>query len=526
LWPAAIFSGGHVRGRLILALVVACTLSLVTAAPSLAATPFSVAPGQTDMGVDPVDPAASNPAGAGVDLRSVGGLLGLGVLTGQQRLAEGLPFTFAANAYAIRTLTPGQLPFFGPTIIPLVDPEVHDETGVRMKYEADGLLYDHVCAQANYGLDNLNAYRLTRNGAYLARAKLQAQRLIDRHVDVGSAWFHPYDFFFGSEQPPWYSALSQGQALILFTRLFEATHDPLYQTAAQGTFASFLIKGPVDGPWVVDVDATNHLWLEEYPGPHPDFTFNGHMFAALDLYDYYRVFGDERALELFRGATTTAADYAAAYRQGGRRSLYCLAHKTTASPAYHEAHVQEFLNLFKITGDPRFARLADNFENDAARDRADGFITVGPGTYSIVRLAGAGGTVVQRKVLVTKTAMHLHVSVRRRVANTSGYWLKIDRGAFSTFWIRESAPRVYFPGQLVRLDYVPTRALICPTAGVRTLHMYAANGAVVATRTMSLAKNVTLQVSARAIVNGRTQVLVASGPGRGYWIDLAGLTLV
>jgi hypothetical protein len=515
-----------VRGRLMLALVVACTFSLMTAAPSLAAAPFSVAPGQTDVGVNPVDPAASNPAAAGVDLQSVGGLLGLGVLTPQQRLAEGLPFTFDATDYAIRELTPGQLPFFGPAIIPLVDTDVHDEAGVRMKYQADGLVYNHVCAQANYGLDNLNAYRLTGNGVYLARARAQAQRLIDRHVEVDGAWFHPYDFFFGPEQPPWYSALAQGQALILFTRLFEATHDPLYETAAQGTFASFLIKGPVAGPWVVEVDETNHLWLEEYPGPHPDFTFNGHMFAALDVYDYYRVFGDQRALELFRGAATTAADYAAAYRQVGRRSLYCLAHKATASAMYHEAHVQEFLSLFKITGDPRFARLADNFENDAPRDRVDSSIIVAPGTYSTVRLAGAGSAVVQRKALVTKKTIRLHVSVRRRVANTTGYWFKVDRGAFSTFWIRESAPRVYYPGQLVRLDYLPARALTCPTAGVRTLHMYAASGAVVATRTMSLAKAATLQVSARAIVNGRAQVQVASGPGRGYWIDLAGLTLI
>lgn len=517
----------RIRVLVVPAVVVA---GLFSVAPSLAATPLPVVPGVTDMGATQVDPAAADPAAIQVGLRSVAGLLRSRATVQGERLIEGLPFAFLATPYPIRTLTAGQLPFYGPAVIPKVDAGVHDEAGVRMRLQPDGLLYNHVTGQADYGLDNLNAYRITHDGLYLARAEAQAQRLIDRHVEANGAWFHPYDFTFEAMQPPWYSALAQGQALALFTRLYEVTADPRYKAAADGTFVSFLIKGPVDGPWVVEIDTSDHLWLEQYPGPQPDFTFNGHMFAALDLYDYYRVFHDERALELFRGAVTTAADYAAAFRQPGRRSLYCLAHKTTASAVYHEAHVQEFLKIFTITGDARFARLADNFENDYPRDTVNSYITVAPGKVTALRFASTGGTVVERKVVVAAKAMHVHVSVRRRVPDLPGFWFRGFGGAMNGWWLAEWAPRVYFPGILVRLDYAPARSLTIPASlrrAPRFVRRFAANGTVLAALQLpEMPRATTVQVSARAIVDGRARLLMSSGPWAGYWIDLAGVTLL
>jgi hypothetical protein len=87
-------------------------------------------------------------------------------------------------------------------------------------------------------------------------------------------------------QAPWYSGLAQGFALSLFTRLYELTGDDVYKTAAQTTFASFLVAGPLQSPWVADVDSGGHLWLQTYPGSTSACVCNGHMVATLALYDY------------------------------------------------------------------------------------------------------------------------------------------------------------------------------------------------------------------------------------------------
>ena len=69
------------------------------------------------------------------------------------------------------------------------------------------------------------------------------------------------------------------------------TGDDAWRTAADRTFASFLVGRRTGGPWVSEKDADGHLWLEEYAAPTgkpaPDRTFNGHNFAISGLYEYY-----------------------------------------------------------------------------------------------------------------------------------------------------------------------------------------------------------------------------------------------
>ena len=275
----------------------AVSVCLLLGGPSVAAASSLIQP---DVNV-PLPATHLSPSGARAALGSVAGRLQPGnVLPNEETITVG-PLTFVAYPFSVAILPPGErtLYFCAASVVPLVDTGVHDAEGVRM-VSRDGQLWNHVSAQARYGLDNVNAYRATGDPAYLTRAEAQAQRLIDRHLDVDGAWFHPYDWVWDAMVPPWYSALGQGYALSLFTRLYELTGDATYKAAADGTFASYPRRGPATTPWVSDVDPSGHLWLQEYPGGC-ECVFNGDMVAALGIYDYYRVTADPRALALFQG---------------------------------------------------------------------------------------------------------------------------------------------------------------------------------------------------------------------------------
>ena len=324
-------------------------------------------------------------------------------------------------------------------------------------------------------------------------------------------------------RPPWYSALGQGYALSLFSRLYELTGDETYQQAAEATFASYLEPGPAATPWVVEVDPDGYLWLQEYPGSANEGVFNGFMVAALGIYDYYRVTGDPDALALFRGAATTVADYAASYRRAGWRSLYCLGDRLTASAAYHEVVVQQMLALYTITGGCRFARWATIFENDFPRPALSGRATVTAGRHVVVRFS-ATGAVLGSATLLAQTTLHVAVSERERIHGHTGSWLLLAGGACKGYWIRESAPHVFVPGELVALAYSPPRTLHLP-AGRHAFHDYSPSGAVTSTTVLSASGPTTIPVDSRAVVDGVVQVRAASGRFAGAWVRVAGCSL-
>jgi D-glucuronyl C5-epimerase C-terminus len=443
---------------------------------------------------------------------------------GDQSVTVGT-LTFNAYPFTVQTLPPGEstLYFAAAPVTPLIDTGLEDPAGVRM-VTLGGQEFNHVSVQARYGLDNINAYRVTGDARYLTRAEVQAQRLIDRAVNVDGAWFHPYDFGWGSMQPPWYSALGQGYALSLFVRLFELTGDIAYRTAADATFASFLDAGPAATPWVAAVDPSGYLWLQEYPGSATAGVYNGFMVAALGIYDYYRVTGDPDALALFRGAATTVVDYAASYRRPAWRSLYCLGAPLTASPAYHETVVQQLLAFFTITGDTRFAAWADTFESDFPRRAVSGTATLTAGKHVVASYSDSGR--LQRRVTLTaKKKLRLAVSSRARIHGRPGFWLRMAAGPFKGYWVRERAPKVFLSGEFDELSYSPSRTLTLPAGRRYTFHDYSPAGTPTATLVLATKQPATIPLDAQAIVDGLAQGHVAAGPYTGSWIVLAGCNL-
>jgi hypothetical protein len=454
-----------------------------------------------------------------------------------------LPFTFNESPYAVVDLPPLLQPLSASTAA-YVDTGLHDSQGVRMR-RINGVLYNYPGAAASYGLANIDTYRDTGKQHYLLRAEAQAQRLIDIHVAAPAgdvdAWYYPnlyprtrHDDPDEVIEPPWCSAMCQGLALALFSKLADTTGDQIWRDAADHTLASYLRPGPITGPtaddpFTVNVDSAGYLWLQEWPWTPvltPDNTLNGHCFSAFGLYEYYELTHDTTALALFRGAMTTVEHYFPAFRNPGWKSHYCL-YNLANNAKYHEIHVQLLLQIYTIMQDPTFARFADTLEGDYPKPAVSGSVHVGAGAYTAYRFAGKG-VIVGRKTFTLTRSRSVPVGLRQRI-RTRSIFFRAASGNLAGYWLKEVPGRVYLPGIVVPLIYSPARTAQLAPGSTYTAVRVSASGRVLAS--IAVSGGGTVLVGRGAVVNGYHSVSISDdaldgGALNGYWLTLGhGVTL-
>ncbi len=276
------------------------------------------------------------------------------------------------SSFRVVPLPEGKRPYDEKTVLPLrYRPPYADAAGVPMQKIAGRLVYKPA-GLGQLALRFVNGYRVTADRAYLKRADAIAKvfQRIGRHS--GGGLYLPYTFDFAMhENPrdiirrPWYSAMAQGLALSLFTRMWKATGEDAYRATARQLYESLRHIGRGRTPWVSYIDAGGYLWLEEYAQAQPEHTLNGFNYAVFGLYDWYQATRDPDALQTLRGALTTLKAHLARFRNAGHRSYYCLKHHHVASSTYHAVHVWQLRMMTRITRDVFFSQMAGRFERDA-----------------------------------------------------------------------------------------------------------------------------------------------------------------
>lgn len=171
-------------------------------------------------------------------------------------------------------------------------------------------------------------------------------------------WHHVREAKYGL-QPPWASAMAQGEAISFYLRMYQALNDESLLSTATAAYR-FLEVDFADGG-VRRHDDEGHLWLEEYPSAEPSFVLNGFIYALLGLYDLFRVTGDtavrgdiDRCLDTLR-ANLHRFD-------AGYWSLYDLQRKELVRYYYQKnVHVPQMDVLHRLTGDPIFAEYRERW---------------------------------------------------------------------------------------------------------------------------------------------------------------------
>ncbi len=278
---------------------------------------------------------------------------------------------FHASGFAIKTLPVGKRPYDSSAVTSLrYEAPYHDRTGVPMALVGGHLVYKPA-GLAQLAISYLNGYRVTRDWAYLGRAQAIARVFVRIGVVVDGGLYLPYTFNFAMHKnaadvirAPWYSAMAQGLALSVFTRLYQLTGREAYRDTAAELFASLRHLGRSGWPWVSYVDSSGYLWLEEYDQPQPEHTLNGFNFALFGIYDWFTTTGDPVAKQELQGALTTLKAYVARYRNPGGPIDYCLKHGKPQLK-YHHVVIGQLQMMTSITGDPYFATEAALFAKDA-----------------------------------------------------------------------------------------------------------------------------------------------------------------
>lgn len=101
-------------------------------------------------------------------------------------------------------------------------------------------------------------------------------------------------------KPGWYSAMAQGQAMSLLTRMYLETKDSIYLESAAKGLNLFFVNSSDNGIRTYFLD--KYVWFEEYPTVPSSFVLNGFMYSLFGLYDLKmtcRLAECERAASLF-----------------------------------------------------------------------------------------------------------------------------------------------------------------------------------------------------------------------------------
>lgn len=429
----------------------------------------------------------------------------------------------------------------------------HLNTAGEYLYYPDGGTegFDHPVGQIQFGLGCLASYRTetdpTRQALFLTRARAQAGRLIDQHVEARGGWWFPYGFDFThavhsgvSYTAPWYSGMAQGEVISLFVQLSEvealtAPERAAYMAAADGAFAS-LQTDEYGYPWVVNVNSAGYAWIQEYPGAEPgsgDYTYNGMIFAMFGLYDYAVATASQTAADLYDACATTIARYFPLLRNAKWCSFYCQTHRIEAY-TYHQHHVELFRQLNWQTGSPDFADHADRLVDDYPAAGVAGTVAFESGGHPLYRFdttaSGAWSAAKADALLETKSVTFAHdtqapASMRRRIQDR-GIYYRISAGAYTGWWVGENWSRAYLLGIYLPTIYRPTRTVTFPGGNVPVeTHKVAADGTVTSTTTVSFGSPSNAPADRRAIVNGRPCFQITAGGLTGYWVPASAVTI-
>lgn len=168
-----------------------------------------------------------------------------------------------------------------------------------------------------------------------------------------------YEFYVRSRdiRPPWISAMAQGQAISVFTRMAQETGDEAWLDYARSAMTPMLAPLEAGGTLVFE---DGDIWLEEYPEDPPSHVFNGHVFAAFGVRDLADATGEENIREFWESSAETLASNLDEFEEDGWLR-YDLKKAAVAHRQYYQIQRDQVRVLARMTGDKRFEQAADRW---------------------------------------------------------------------------------------------------------------------------------------------------------------------
>jgi hypothetical protein len=212
-------------------------------------------------------------------------------------------------------------------------------------------------------------YGLWAYGRYLARSARASRAvvlntanwLVSKQQRDGRWIYHFVDNYPGGNlEPPWASALAQGQAMSLLERAYRLTNSRRYLAAAIRALQPLERPVGAGGLRRCFRNDCRLLFFEEAPTREPSFILNGFMFTLVGLYDLSTVAPSSNAQTLYLAGRRTLHAALPAYDHGGLAS-YDLLTGRIADATYQAIHVYLLRALNSLRGDHRFSVYAQRW---------------------------------------------------------------------------------------------------------------------------------------------------------------------
>lgn len=166
----------------------------------------------------------------------------------------------------------------------------------------------------------------------------------------------------------WYSAMGQGQAISLLSRVFVFKNDLKYLNAALKATKVFHRMSNEKG--VRAMLFQKLPWFEEYPTTPPSFVLNGFIYSLLGLYDLSQTAGSVNgndALQLFTEGFETLTKALPLF-DNGHGTFYDLRHislpgrpPNRARWQYHRVHLEQLSSLIDITNNEVLKKIRETW---------------------------------------------------------------------------------------------------------------------------------------------------------------------
>jgi hypothetical protein len=224
-------------------------------------------------------------------------------------------------------------------------------------------------ALIQWGLGCYERYLAGEGEAWLDVAVAACDYLVEHQEGEGpraGGWVHrrPYGHTYDL-QPPWVSAIAQGEGASLLVRVHAETGEERYAEAASRALRPMTVPSHEGG---VRAALGDGFFLEEYPTTPPSLVLNGGIFALWGLHDVRLALGDARARDLFDEGVETLAANIRRFDTGywSRYDLFPHPVLNVASSAYHRLHIVQLRATTAIHPSAELERAAARFESYAA----------------------------------------------------------------------------------------------------------------------------------------------------------------
>jgi heparosan-N-sulfate-glucuronate 5-epimerase len=246
-----------------------------------------------------------------------------------------------------------------------IDFSVKNESPAWPPYWIEDRVRQFGVTNAQWGLGAFERYVAGHGEKWLVGARNCADYIVANLEHGGprdGAWLHlvpmPHTF---PLDPPWVSAMAQGEIASLLTRIHLETGEDRYAEAALRATKTLWLPS-TEGGTQAEVDG--HQVLEEYPTAIPSAVLNGWIFAIWGLYDVAVGLRDVEARELFESTTDSLAALIDRYDNGywSCYDLYPRRLRNLASPSYHLLHIRQLTALNLLAPRPSITAAIARFE--------------------------------------------------------------------------------------------------------------------------------------------------------------------